>query len=264
MWIVFLFVVVYARENDPFSARKLPIKEGDVIVKFNEYLNMHFDQCALQSNLETIHKNCKKTIYDVKHSCIIEHKFEEMYDKYLYYIQLKNSIYGIPFLSNLASIVSKPFLVTIIAPVFVVWKNGVPLYIGMDKIGHFFEQGYTCYEKGYDECIKMCINSENTYYGLLSSGVYSYADIYANLQGLKIWQQLSEKHYTCSSTTCVKNEYIRLEDYIDEFWDESINPSKIILPWVKKRKIYVLDDLQTSEHYRAGVSPELLTKVLSQ
>lgn len=77
---------------------------------------------------------------------------------------------------------------------------------GTDKIAHFFQQGYDYY-KIYnraladgatpDEAVKKAIRwgqmTERTYYGTLVSGVYSNADLCANLVGLKFYQGLTRE-----------------------------------------------------------------------
>lgn len=77
---------------------------------------------------------------------------------------------------------------------------------GTDKIAHFFQQGYDYYKiyhralaKGAspDEAVKKAIRwgqtTERTYYGTLVSGVYSNADLCANLVGLKFYQGLTRE-----------------------------------------------------------------------
>lgn len=75
---------------------------------------------------------------------------------------------------------------------------------GIDKLEHLFQQGYR-YFKIYNEQIakgsspeaatKKAIEwgqkTESTYYGLLTSGVYSNADLFANHAGLKFYQRLN-------------------------------------------------------------------------
>jgi hypothetical protein len=75
---------------------------------------------------------------------------------------------------------------------------------GTDKIEHFLQQGYQYYEiynkaiakkMSEDEAVKKAIRwgqlTEQTYYGILSSGVYSNGDLYANYAGLKFYQGLT-------------------------------------------------------------------------
>ena len=75
---------------------------------------------------------------------------------------------------------------------------------GIDKLEHFFQQGYKYYtveteaiSKGLssDEAARKAVKwgqrTERTYYGLLVSGVYSNADLYANYAGMKFYAGLT-------------------------------------------------------------------------
>jgi hypothetical protein len=75
---------------------------------------------------------------------------------------------------------------------------------GSDKLEHFFQQGYRYYTleaealaKGADadeavlKAVKWGQKSERTYYGLLVSGVYSNADLYANYTGMRFYEGLT-------------------------------------------------------------------------
>lgn len=76
---------------------------------------------------------------------------------------------------------------------------------GTDKLDHLFQQGYKYYTiqrdaaaKGLspDEAAKKAVKwgqmTERTYFGLLISGVYSNADLYANYAGMKFYRGLTE------------------------------------------------------------------------
>lgn len=77
---------------------------------------------------------------------------------------------------------------------------------GTDKIAHFFQQGYDYYkiyqrtladgltpEESTKKAIRWGQMTERTYYGTLVSGVYSNADLCANLVGLKFYQGLTRE-----------------------------------------------------------------------
>lgn len=76
---------------------------------------------------------------------------------------------------------------------------------GTDKLEHFFQQGHQYYEirnkavtKGSSvaeaekKAIKWGQKTERTYYGLLVSGVYSNADLYANYAGMRFYDALTK------------------------------------------------------------------------
>ena len=75
---------------------------------------------------------------------------------------------------------------------------------GIDKLEHLFQQGHQYYErvndalkegKTHEEAVKTAIEwgkqTERTYYGILTSGVYSNADLNANFVGLKFYEGLT-------------------------------------------------------------------------
>lgn len=76
---------------------------------------------------------------------------------------------------------------------------------GIDKLEHFFQQGYRYFRIEKDstangeklgdavqKAIRWGQRTERTYYGLLTSGVYSNADLYANYIGMKFYQGLTK------------------------------------------------------------------------
>jgi hypothetical protein len=76
---------------------------------------------------------------------------------------------------------------------------------GIDKIEHFFQQGYSYYRKykrslasgaSAEEATRRAIKwgqmTERTYFGSLVSGVFSNADLYANFAGLKFYIALTQ------------------------------------------------------------------------
>jgi hypothetical protein len=77
---------------------------------------------------------------------------------------------------------------------------------GTDKLDHFFQQGYKYYKIAKEakaqgatadqadaKAVKWGQKTERTYFGLLVSGVYSNADLYANYAGLKFYQGLTSE-----------------------------------------------------------------------
>ncbi len=119
--------------------------------------------------------------------------------------------------------------------------------IGTDKLGHFFTEGKTYYDR--QTLIGEPIESTLTYgekteiilFGTLTTGVYSFADLSANFHGLRFWSTLLEathqptnlqsdllKEQDAPYVRCEQNEWRLVRafdwaDYIDATWDESIN-----------------------------------------
>lgn len=95
------------------------------------------------------------------------------------------------------------------------------ILIGSDKLGHFFQQGLEYYQKataagGSLESAKSYgKGTEEGNYGLLTTGIYSNADLSANLSGYEFW------------TALVNNPSLKfdIKKYVTKSWNEEFNPN---------------------------------------
>ena len=124
---------------------------------------------------------------------------------------------------------------------------------GIDKLEHLFQQGYQYYERVYDalkegksrkEAVREAIDwgkhTERTYYGILTSGVYSNADLNANYVGLKFYEGLTrpitigtskrppiltleDGRWFVTNAETLRQELLR--PFIGEHLNEAFNPS---------------------------------------
>jgi hypothetical protein len=134
-----------------------------------------------------------------------------------------------------------------------------------DKLGHFLHSGYEMYYfadlrhrsgyvdaskktsfwntfvrnitenslgsqnlKGEKAVIALSDHQEKSLWGLTLSGVYSYADIAANVEGYKFWKELTEgprPFFTCKDGRWKMERVFSWGDYINPGWDEAINCS---------------------------------------
>lgn len=131
---------------------------------------------------------------------------------------------------------------------------------GIDKLEHFFQQGWTYHEiakrsrsrgRGEAEASRAAIKwgriSENTYYGLIVSGVYSNADLFANYAGMKFYAGLTRPIKIGSTTRAAT---LRLENglwaldaallrenflkpFVTDHLNEALNPSAFRLTLVR-------------------------------
>jgi hypothetical protein len=97
------------------------------------------------------------------------------------------------------------------------------IFIGSDKLGHFFQQGYQYFEKYKEGASELETEEfgeklENEEYGLgnnsaFGSGVFSFADLEANRQGLEFYKELN------------KNPHLTFDinKYVNDQWNEEIN-----------------------------------------
>lgn len=121
------------------------------------------------------------------------------------------------------------------------------MYIGSDKFEHMFGQGYhyfkRYYEKGYSLKRVLLIGNANERLHLggnrIATGVYTFADLVANLQGMRFWNHLLQKnedllsenlgpYITCENNQWTQKKQIDFRDYIDDGFDEGINCPALI------------------------------------
>lgn len=135
------------------------------------------------------------------------------------------------------------------------WKKLSPVVrvgdavIGVDKIGHFFVEGWRYYEiaaeegEGLAAAMAWGESVERSYFGLLTTGIYSYADLVANLEGLRFWSHLlaegpeplpAAEGADPPYVACVRGgeagrgswrlrRELDLADYVSPAWDEAVN-----------------------------------------
>lgn len=119
------------------------------------------------------------------------------------------------------------------------YKN---FYLGTDKFEHLFGRGYLYY---YEHIVKgrsiesvllqSAIDEKALLGGMwFETGVFSYADLVANFNGIRFWNDFLKKHpdllgrelepvVKCEKNKWVVNRPIHFADYIDAGMDESIN-----------------------------------------
>lgn len=111
--------------------------------------------------------------------------------------------------------------------------NGV--VVGTDKVGHFFMQGLSYYDlvragKPLDKVLAED-HGEDGIFGLVTTGVKSYADMATNYQGYVFWSQLtsgSQPYFHCDSKLgWVQDRKFTWADYVNPSWDEAINCSEM-------------------------------------
>lgn len=121
--------------------------------------------------------------------------------------------------------------------------------IGVDKLEHMFGMGQRYFKGHYLEgkplvsVLKGGIFKEKTFLGgnMLATGVFSYADLSANFNGMRFWNHMLQKrddvlgaqhnagpYLTCQAGKWAKNPErpIDLRTYVDATMQESINCSK--------------------------------------
>ena len=141
--------------------------------------------------------------------------------------------------------------------------------VGLDKIGHFFAQGWQYFELTHyeeetlDKAIEWGRQKEAGMFGYAMTGIFSYADLAANLNGWRFWNRLLLKqddplkgiiasffdrpYITCEirimesikSRKMIRawayNGRFDLSDYIDGAWDEANNCNSYADPMIEAK-----------------------------
>jgi len=141
--------------------------------------------------------------------------------------------------------------------------------VGLDKIGHFFAQGWQYFEFTYydektiDEAIEWGRLKETGMFGYTTTGIFSYADLVANLNGWRFWNKVLLKqddplkggianffnrpYVTCDIQIIDSIRHRRmiraweyntrfdLSDYIDGAWDEGNNCNSYADPIIEEK-----------------------------
>jgi hypothetical protein len=141
--------------------------------------------------------------------------------------------------------------------------------VGLDKIGHFFAQGWQYFELTYydektlDEAIAWGRKKEAGMFGYSTTGIFSYADLVANLNGWRFWNRVLHQqddpfkgvianffdrpYVTCDIQILdsIRNRKIiraweyntrfDLSDYIDGAWDEGNNCNSYADPIIEEK-----------------------------
>lgn len=102
-------------------------------------------------------------------------------------------------------------------------------YIGTDKMGHFFDQGWTYFQMVHEEgrsvrdALQWGVDSENGDFGLAMNGIFSWGDLLVNYQGLRFWEDVPHRYFECRAGTWSLTRPFDFADYIDAGWDEAVN-----------------------------------------
>ncbi len=106
--------------------------------------------------------------------------------------------------------------------------------VGTDKLGHFIGIGKIYFDiirknkGGLKDALAYGEKSERTFFGLHTTGVYSYGDLVSNYEGLLFWQSLfngQAPYMNCEDGVLVQVRSFDWLDYVNEAWDEAVNCS---------------------------------------
>ncbi len=224
-------VVITAFETDQYNLPKIPLTDiGDEVTAYT-FRNVKEAVGKVNGKIQTLaactknkksanhtNKKCRlsrKTLKKLKFlrsdDAIAKAVFKELGAGFLPFTKSSSWMEGHKFAaqhSRYKTSFRKSIYIT--APVnYVTLSSTVRLYgteFGTDKIAHIFQQGYD-YHKIYKQglakgltkkqavkkAVKWGQKTENTYFGIWVSGVYSNADLYSNYAGFKFYLGLTEE-----------------------------------------------------------------------
>ena len=235
-----------AAETDHFTRRAEPLL--DESTKLNDMANFYLKKSINKANNKS---SCdEKVLYKEMQIYFANHSKGKLVKDILYtdvlnkrQLTLNESIYrdwGIfnGFLLGRKKAASSPLA---LSPMLKIGDT----VIGVDKLEHMFGMGYRYFSKYHLRDKKMVrvfkngIFKEKTFLGgnLLATGVFSYADLSANFNGMRFWNHILQRrddimgenvgpYVKCENQKFVLSKEIDFRSYIDKSMDESINCSK--------------------------------------
>lgn len=226
---LFLSATCQALETDNYIVWDRELE--DVSGPINDYINHEIERVLdshPESCSEAVHLISKTFASHLVHNNPIEdHLFKvlsesngEIYPGTINYVD--RSIYRDPYLAYI------PYFG--LAPNIQI--NG--FYFGTDKLSHFATPGYVYLQRylkaktngateeaALKHAIDWGIWDENRVHGFWASGVYSYADMEANYQGLLFYKSLCEERIQKVGNDWKLVKSFDIKDYVNGFWDES-------------------------------------------
>ncbi len=149
--------------------------------------------------------------------------------------------------------------------------------IGVDKLGHFFAEGWRYFElmeydnRSLSDVLAWGREKESGLFGYSTTGIFSYADLVANFNGMRFWNKVLLKHddplkgvianllerpyVTCDIQiidSFKAGEIVRawefsvefdIEDFIDGSWDEGNNCNSYADPVIEEKVVKRIHDI---------------------
>ena len=142
--------------------------------------------------------------------------------------------------------------------------------VGTDKLGHFIGIGWEYFKRadlknrGVKKALQYGHLTELTYFGYLSTGIYSHADLVANYDGYQFWRNLfdskkspsDDPYIECQNGNLVQLRRFSWNEYITDAWDEGINCNKFRSPSMKNKidsQVLRLEQLDSGRRYQCPI-----------
>jgi hypothetical protein len=241
-----------AAETDHYTLDAQEI--ADITTELNDYANHQVGRELEAANSRgACGPKTEDALYDQLRTIFANHGHGRLIDDILdgrmprTVIPLKESVYGDwtagnGFLLGRSGAASSPLALSPLIKV-----GGY--VIGVDKLEHMFGMGYAYFrrhhEKGMDltRVLKIGVAAEKTYLGgnFLATGVFTYADLSANFNGMRFWNHVLQKqndvlgrehnygpYVVCEAGRWKRNPArpIDFARYVDRTYQENYNCSK--------------------------------------
>ncbi len=278
--MIVLSVSSFSAEVDQFTNRNEPLKDSSQLLnaKANEYvqkalseLNLKSSGCNSLESEKNLYKELRKyfsnhtkgelTIYALKSDDIEKRKLKIQDSVFRDWTIFDGYLLGKPSANN-SDLALGPLL----------RMNDV--VIGTDKLEHLFGRGFSYFNNHYlkgkslKRTIKSGVFGEKTIYGgnKLATGVFSYADLSANFNGMRFWNHMLQKkddvlgdnfgpYIVCQNG--LKWEQVKDIDfthYFDASHDEAINCSKFPTKKTAEKYGNVVKNLGESNKHFVGIA----------
>jgi len=264
MFVCFQVFLIHAGEVDNYLAWEKDIPDSYIL--FNQFLNDRIGHTVEKINLASekqsepasLYKNCEKVSMEIIKKlgtnyfgwAALNAEFElwaqdnQLIESYPVNVTSNDEMRQISLYGPSPSFIESFFL----SIDRVVNVGGI--YVGTDKLSHFTGSGYLYYgnylkakKKGKSQidAIKYAIKKgymmEGGIIGIKSTGVFSYADLEANFQGMLMSIDMCEGEYPylkSENGTWMLTQEIDFRNYVNPYWDESFNVSGYTQKRVKK------------------------------
>lgn len=248
-WLFLLPLIVssiaLATEVDNFTNRDIPLNDSRETL--NEKMNLHIAEALVSANklnCATNEEDVAERFYsslDKKIGGFFWAKYEKDVDADSYidkrHFKKNESVYrGVSVTGGVVLSLAK------LGSVVNVGGN----LVGTDKLGHFCGIGKVYFDKirtrkgTLKEVLRYGEQSEETFFGLATTGIYSYGDLVSNYEGLRFWQSLfagEHPYLRCMDGKLAQTRAFDWLDYVNDAWDESLNCSRFRTEEIKE-KVY--------------------------
>ncbi|MBF0314327.1 MAG: hypothetical protein HQK50_07100 [Oligoflexia bacterium] len=296
--LVNLFSGLIASETDPWTGREKLLQNQaaskELLLKMDDITNTWLEEGILQANRKGgKHHPCSKhrlyhSVYKKMTTFIFAHlekklNLDKEFEAYRVDQKRRDAVF-----KNLTFKESFPFYISahgLGASINI--NNNI---IGSDKVGHFFAQGYTYFKKAYlnknthgiQDALDYGHTSEKYYFGLQTTGIYSYGDLASNYDGMRFWKKLIGIRTTTGDNTIDEQPYVICKngkwqanpqvkfswgDYVNPAWDEAINCSSLRNPWMDEKVYFEMQEkakAQGKDGYSCPLSVDACQSIVKE